>query len=89
MGALRLLLVEEHIGLARDDRPLRYLGHVTVVVLVPTVGVRVLAVSRVVTGVRRARMISDSIKIICTALGFRSGKGTEVQSRQRKVHLDV
>jgi len=51
--------------------------------------VRVLAVRGVVTGVRGARVIRDPIEIVRAARNSRGGKGTEIQTRQWKVHHHV
>jgi len=51
--------------------------------------VRVFAVRGVVTGVCGARMIRDPVQIVRAARNSRGGKGTEIQTRQGKVHHHV
>lgn len=86
---MRLLFVEKYVTLARRHRARRHVGDSAVVVLVPLVAVRMLAVSRVVARVRRTRVICHAVEIVGATLAPLSGKGTEVKASQREVHQDI
>lgn len=86
---VRLLFIKQYVGFTGNDRSCCHDGHSAVVILMPFSWVWVFAVRGVVTGIRGTRMIRDPIQIVRAARNSRGGKGTEIQTRQWKIHHHV
>ena len=66
------VFVEQDVALGGTHAALRMLGHSTVVVVVPRGRIGMLAVGRVMSGMRGARVIGDGVEVVD---GFVVGRG--------------
>ena len=87
--AVRLLFVEQYVGFVGNDRSRWNDGYPTIVILMPLPRVWMLTIRRVMTRMRCARVIRDTVQIVRTTRNSGRGKGTEIQTCQWKIYHHV